>query len=124
MGSPWLTSAVAAAASAMEGLGLLEDVQHEAWIGADSYDKPVYDDPILLRGRVQEGSIQVRTVQGQEINVRACISFLSPISPNGASGRREPIDPRDRFTLASGYTGPIVENPGSEKKPVVLVWLK
>jgi hypothetical protein len=136
MGAPWLTSAVAAVGGALENLGLLVDVQHEAWIGdLDAYKKPDLDDPVTLRGMVQEGTMQIRTARGETIAVRACISFFEPITPNGATGRREPIDPRDRLTLPSGYTGVIVNAPGAQllagdttpfsaSRPVHTVWLK
>lgn len=136
MGAPWLTGALAATGAALAGLDLLVDVVHEPWIGlADDYGKPEYDDPVVLKGLVQEGTRQIRDAVGERITTRACITFFEPVPPNGAEGRREPIDPRDRFTLPSGYTGPIVENvgsqltavpelPGASSRPVHVLWLK
>jgi hypothetical protein len=136
MGAPWLTGALAATGSALEGLGLLVEIQHEPWIGtADAYNKPAYGAPVILRAMVQEGSQQIRDATKEEVTVRACVCIFDPIPPNGAPGRREPIDPRDRITLESGYTGPIVENDGSQRiaapwmpagstRPVHVLWLK
>jgi hypothetical protein len=131
MSSPaaWLTGAVAAANQATVSLGLQVDVSHEAWIGQDDYGKATFDDPVTLSALVQEGTNQIRRTDGSVITTRACISFLYPITHNGASGRREPIDPRDRITLPSGYTGPIVENVGAivhtgPLEPITVVWLK
>jgi hypothetical protein len=136
MGAPWLTSAVAAVATALEGLDLFVDVSYEAWIGADAYNKPTFDPPVVRKAIVQEGTRQIRTPGGEEIAVRACISFFEPILPNGASGRREPVDPRDRLTLPSGYTGQIVDNNGSQllfesptplaaaSRPLQVLWLR
>lgn len=126
----WLTDAVAAASSAVDGLGLLAPVLHEAWTGQDEYGAPTYDEAVTLQAMVQEGTNQVRTRAGEVITTRACISFLEPVAANGAGGRREPIDPRDRFTLPSGYTGPIVDNVGamlagtSSVAPISVVWLR
>lgn len=106
------------------------NVTHEAWIGRDGYDKPAFDAPVLRTALIQEGSRQVRLTTGDVITTKACLSFLSPIPPNGASGRREPVDPRDRFTLPSGLTGPIVEAPGAAIDPstgrpfISVFWLK
>lgn len=131
MSSPaaWLTVAVAAADQATAGLGLQVEVSHEAWIGQDGYAKPQYDDPVPLSALVQEGTNQVRTLAGETITTKACLSFLRPLTPNGATGRREPIDPRDRITLPSGYTGPIVDNAGAlvhqgPVAPISVVWLR
>lgn len=126
MSSAWLTDAIAVANTAIVDLGLTPGIQvgqvtHEAWIGADAYDKPTYDAPAQLDAVFQEGTRQVRTATGETITTQACVLLLGTVAPNGAAGRREPIDPRDRITLPSGYTGPIVENPGA---PPTSVWLK
>jgi hypothetical protein len=93
-------------------------VTHEAWIGhADAYGGPDYAPPVSLSALVQEGTNQRRLPTGEVITARACVSFLQPVPANGAVGRREPIDPRDRVTLPSGITGPLVENPGAMVDP-------
>lgn len=124
--SAWLTDAVAAINVALPDLGLTPGlltgtVTHEAWIGSDEYNKPTYDDPVDLEAMYQEGSGQVRTRDGEVIATRACILLLGTVAPNGTTGRREPIDPRDKLTLPSGYTGPIVDNVGA---PPTSVWLR
>jgi hypothetical protein len=94
------------------------NVTHEAWIGhADGFGGPMFAPPVALLALVQEGTNQKRTPTGETITTRACVSFLQPVPPNGATGRREPIDPRDRITLPSGLTGPLVENPGAMVDP-------
>jgi hypothetical protein len=111
----WLTEALAGVSVATQALGLLEPITHEAWIGhkPGGYAEPDFAVPVTRLALVQEGTNQKRTLGGDVITVRACISFLDPIAPNGAEGRREPVDPRDRITLRSGLTGPIVDAPGS-----------
>jgi len=111
--------------------GLKVNVTHEAWIGhADAYAGPAYAAPVLLPALVQEGTNQRRLPTGEVITARACVSFLEPVAPNGAVGRREPIDPRDRVTLPSGLTGPLTENPGAMVDPTTgrpylsVFWLK
>lgn len=124
-----VASAVAAANSQTASLQVT--VQHEAWIGyADDSARPAYAAPVPLPAMVQEGTGQVRLSTGETIKTQACISFLELPAANGASGRREPLDPRDRLTLPSGKTGPIVDNQGAALNPstglpfILSVWLK
>jgi hypothetical protein len=37
---------------------------------------------------------------------------LTPVAANGTTGRREPIDPRDRLTLPDGAVGNILAVEG------------
>jgi hypothetical protein len=132
MATAWLTGAVAAVDAALEGLGLLGYVTHEPWIGfKDSYGDPDYGSPISRKALIQEGTIPHRRGgDGDVITTRACISFRDPVEPNGAEGRSEPIDPRDRITLPSGLTGPIVSDDGAVINPTTgarsanTVWLR
>lgn len=137
MGAPWLTAALEAAASTWGALDTLVDVTLEQWIG-DSDDEPEadFDSPITLRARVQEGTIAVRNTLGETIFARAFLAIHSTIPHNEAVGRQaEPIDPRDRFTLPSGFVGTIVDNVNAthyveatggqaEGLPVYAVWLR
>jgi len=105
-------------------------VMHEAWVGADALgdDLPLAA-PVSRPALVQEGVLHHKKPDGQVITTKARISFLVPVEPNGAEGRQEPIDPRDRITLPSGLTGHIVEVPGVLVDPatgrpyVSTVWL-
>lgn len=140
MGAPWLTAALSAVESSLGALGLLVEVEHYAWIGTlDDYQAPDYDQPVTLQAQVQLGSNQVRELQGETFLPRACLSFFTPIAPNGMVGRMEPIDPRDKFVFEVDgveYEGaPIVDNVGSQvisdgsspaiaTRPVLVVWLK
>lgn len=87
-------------------------VTHEAWISADTYSKPAYDDPVTLMALVEMKQSKRTLPGGTEIVQRAVLTFTRPVAANGATGRREPIDPRDRITLPSGFTGPILDVEG------------
>ncbi len=90
-------------------------VYHSAWIGTDDvYGQPVYADPVPRQALVENRQRTFRTDAGQEILQRAMVTFLAPISANGAAGRREPIDIRDKIVLNTGYTGPIKYVDGLE----------
>jgi len=93
-------------------------VTHEAWTGNDAtYGTPTFATAVDRLALVEEKEVLLQT-SGQDIIQRAKILILRPITANGATGRIEPIDVRDKFTLSSGYTGPIltVGGPTEEKR--------
>lgn len=112
-----LRAAVASVHAAFSGAAV--DVVHEAWVGfkPGGYTEPDFAAPVLRKAFVVEGTDQVRQSGGDVITVRAHVAFRDPVPANGAPKRREPIDPRDRITLPSGLTGPIVDNPGATVDP-------
>jgi hypothetical protein len=83
-----------------------------AWIGSDADGKPKYDTPIGILALVEEKQHNRRLGVGQEIFPKASLTILSPLTANGALGRHEPIDPRDKFILPNGSTGPILDVKG------------
>lgn len=84
------------------------EVSHEAWIGQDVNVKPSYDTARLQLAIVEDEQRQFRSASGDVIYSQCRIDFLRPLAANGADGRKEPIDPRDRLTLPDGTTGPIL----------------
>ena len=108
----WLTSALATAYGAAADLGLLVDVIHEPWVGQDALGAPSYAAPIQRQAFVQEGAMHTKKQDGQVVTTKARVSFLSPVEPNGAAGRQEPVDPRDLITLPSGLVCHVIEVPG------------
>lgn len=91
-------------------VGSLEpDVTLEPWIGQDVHAKPIYDDPVTLTAIVERKSRLIAADDGSQKLVLATLTIITPVAANGAANRDEPIDPRDRFTLPGGQTGPIVD---------------
>lgn len=96
---------------------LIVTVQHEPWIGADMYKQPSYaaaeDRAAIVDVRREQiaGGGDTETVQN------IVVTFLDPFVAQGADGRREPVDPRDRITLPDGTVAPIVEIRGSALDP-------
>lgn len=84
---------------------LQAEVTHEPWIGKDKYGKPLFDNPVRRMAIIDR---RMSSIGGQQIVTSATVSFLYPITPNGATGRQEPIDVRDKITLPNGWTQPIV----------------
>ena len=87
---------------------LQDSVRHYPWIGNDTYNAPQYAVYTIRKGIVEEKEYSRRMPSGEEILQKASVTFPRPIAPQGAEGRREPIDPRDKIVLPSGYTGPIL----------------
>lgn len=77
------------------------------WTGSNDNAGPIYGTPYTISAVVEEHDRLVRLPSGQEIRQRAEIMIIQPIAANGATGRIEPIDTRDKIILQSGYTGPI-----------------
>lgn len=94
-------------------------VTHEAWIGnkTDGYAGPRYAEGIARAALVDQTRKLRRLSNGEEVVQQASITFLTPIAANGATNRREPVDPRDRFTLPDGKTGPILDVIGGLVDP-------
>lgn len=89
-------------------------VEHYPWISdGATYGEPVYGDPTTRLALVEMRQRMMR-IEGQDILLKAIVSFLVPIEPNGAENRQEPIDPRDKIVLPNGYTGPIKTIEGLE----------
>lgn len=84
-----------------------DTVSFSAWIGSGTYGEPIFAAPINIQAIVEEKQYTRRLPDGSEITQKATITIPRPIAPNGATDRREPIDPRDKFVLPSGFTGPI-----------------
>jgi hypothetical protein len=87
-------------------------VQHEAWIGQDGRGKPSYAAAVARACAVSMDQRQVEDFEGRLRIARTRLTFPRDIAPNGATGRIEPIDPRDRITLPDGTTGPILNVKG------------
>jgi hypothetical protein len=82
-------------------------VQHYAWIGDDDFNKPIFANPVTRYALVEMKERMLHFQTGEDFLAKCTVTFLVPIAPNGASGRREPIDNRDKIVLPNGFTGPI-----------------
>ena len=81
------------------------NVSYEPWIGQNAFGDYEYGPAQFLPAIVERQSKMVIDLQGQEIRAEHVINILRPVSANGANGRDEPIDARDKFTLQDGSTG-------------------
>jgi len=83
-------------------------ITHEAWIGQDRFGKPTYATATNPRCVISNKLRTIVSTSGQLITTVSTLTFTTLPAANGALGRREPIDPRDRITLPDGFSGPIV----------------
>lgn len=129
----WFAQAVRGAVAVAQGVkaslatgpaGELLEVVHAPWVGPgrDAYGPPTARQALVQRGaKIEGGGVQVEGTR---------VEFLGAVEPNGATGRKEPVDPRDRLTLpGEAQPGHIVEVPGVLLDPatglpfVNVVWL-
>jgi len=102
--------------------------QHSPWIGSDATGEALFGPPVVRNVLLEYKQSQRNTLTGTTVVSRAKLTLLEPVSPNGASGRREPVDPRDRFLLPDGTDGPVVDvaglmDPSSSAPYLFQVWI-
>ncbi len=91
-------------------VGSLQDaVVHHPWTSDTSHGVPQYGTSVSRQAVVDQTRKRRRDANGDEVWQTAKITFPRPITANGTSGRKEPVDPRDKFVLPDGSTGPIIE---------------
>jgi hypothetical protein len=82
------------------------------WTGSDGFGVNTYGAPVTYRAIVNQEQKSIFDDSGNEVLTQAYVAILTPITPNGAAGRVEPIDRRDRVTLPDGTIAPIVKTSG------------
>lgn len=95
---------------------LQPEVQFEAFTGKDGFNQNAYAPALGVKAIVERKQKLVRTPAGEEVMSSHLITILRAIASNGAPGRQEPIDVRDRFTLADGSTGTILAIEGFDDR--------
>lgn len=107
---------------------LQSSITLQRWIGQDAFGKPTYATSEII-SCIIEHRLRLKTLSdGRQLQARAVITIPRPLSANGASGRREPIDLRDKITLADGTTGRIVDvegvlDPDTQRPYAIEIWL-
>jgi hypothetical protein len=127
MGLDAIVRSAVATANRITG-SLQTTVTHEAWTGKDVYNAPSFAAGVARPALVEWMPELQRGASEEQVRAKAKLTFLEPIAANGATGRREPIDPRDRLTLANGYIGPILrvsglEDPTTTRPYLLEVWI-
>ena len=119
-------------------------ITHEAWIGASSTSTPsgypsggyagqspttaLLAPPVTLPAIVEWAAMRVDPKSGAVIQTLAKITIPRAIPANGAPGRTEPFDDRDKITLPNGQIGPIVAiegliDPGTNALLMTEMWI-
>jgi hypothetical protein len=92
------------------------DVTHDAWTTRALDGKPTYNGggAGVARSSIVEYKQSRRwsALLGQTVDYAVKVTILGPVAGNGAAGRNEPIDSRDRFTLLDGTARPVVDVVG------------
>ena len=97
---------------------LQETIELERWIGQDDTGAPTYASVLAIEAIVERKARRIRLASGAETITTAIVTILQPIKKIAVvEGRREPIDPRDKITLADGATGPILTPDAGLRDP-------
>lgn len=93
------------------------DMILEQWISQSVTGTPTYASPVTVKCIEDDTQKTIVTTAGKVITVMSTLTILQAIPSNGAAGRHEPIDPRDKITTPSGFVGKIIDTPGSVVDP-------
>jgi hypothetical protein len=96
-----------------------EEITIERWTADTDQGKHVYAAPLKLDALVVHATKRLGFDTGMEIIATTTIVILTPIKKLSpvVTGREEPIDERDKITLSSGKTGPILQTEGGLTDP-------
>jgi hypothetical protein len=83
-------------------LSLQNDVTITPWTGHDRTGAPSYGTAASFKALVEWKQKVFRALDGTDLVGETKVTILQPITANGAAGRVEPVDPRDKLTLGSG----------------------
>jgi hypothetical protein len=104
-------------------LGVQAEVTHEPWVDQDG--GPRFGDPVRVQALVVEGLRRHDMQDGKVVMTHANVTFFAPC-PTEAP---RTINMRDRITLPSGLTGPVVEvvdcmvNPATGQPHLRVAWI-
>ncbi len=92
------------------------DVVIEQWISQTVHGDDSFASPITVSAVIDRTN-KLITIGSEQVTIGATLTIIGDVQPNGATGRREPIDPRDRITLPDGFTGPVISSPNAVMDP-------
>ncbi len=95
---------------------LQPNVTHAAWTGQSSQGRPTFATGVSIPALVEGSSMAIRQRDGEDAVAHSKLTILQTITANGASNRREPNDPRDKFTLPDGTVARVLKVEGLERK--------
>lgn len=92
---------------------LQETISHYPWIGNTVEGESLFGDAVSVTALVERGrKIKLERDGRTLFKTGTKITIIGPVTANGSADREEPIDPRDRFVLADGTAGPVVNVTG------------
>jgi hypothetical protein len=97
--------------------GAQAQIKIEPWVAQDTFGLITYGSPVFYSAVIDSTRKQLRTAAGELLEITATATIIGDVLPNGALGRIEPIDPRDRVTLPDGKQAPIMSVPNSFVDP-------
>jgi hypothetical protein len=108
------------------------EVMHSPWIAQNAFGSSSLQTPFgqaIRRTAIIEQQARWRQLpNGNQVYTYAHLIFLVPFEHINAPNRKNPVDPRDKFVLPDGSSGPVVDsdglhNPGTKSPYFCEVWL-
>lgn len=92
---------------------LQETITRYPWVGNDTDGEPLYGAGVSHTAIVERGRM-MKLERDSKLILKSGtkITIIGPVTANGAADRDEPIDGRDRFVLADGTAGPVMNITG------------
>jgi hypothetical protein len=87
-------------------------VNHYAWISDNEAGEPQFAAPIIRQALHERKQRLIKTADSRELVSTSQLTIIGPVGENGAEGRREPIDSRDKIVFFSGESGKILNING------------
>lgn len=81
------------------------------WNGSDSYSKATYDSVVNVTMVVEYSQKMFRRPGGDQVMQAGVLTYVGPLTARTptVTGRRDPVDPRDKFLLPSGRYGWVID---------------
>ena|ERR1700722_2212733 len=100
--------------------GVQVPIGWEAFVGEDAMGAATYAPKVTLMAVYDDNDKQYAVPGGEVVNIDCTLTIVGDVPANGAvtsPPRNEPIDTRDRITLPTNLTYPIVAAPSSVINP-------
>jgi len=92
-------------------LPLHVSITHRTWI-AQSFDGTVTYTNVTRKALVERKQRLITDKEGRQVMSSGYVGILEEITPNGAAGRQEPVDTKDRITTPDGIDSPVLRVDG------------
>lgn len=107
---------------------LQDNITIAPWTSNDRTGAPSYGTAVTYPALVEWKQKMTKDRRGRDVETQTKVTILQPITATVATGRKNPLDPRDKVTLPDGTVGPILDvagllNPDTGYPYMFEIWL-